>query len=228
MTILKLIITFVLALCACTGVSEPAVRHAIESEIEPEIVSEIEPAADVADASGAVAGGLLTVSFNYEKQSGSASNQFAVWIEDAGGNYIQTLYVTQWTANGGYKNRPDSISTWVRKSGLADMPKSEVDAISGATPKTGSFVYTWDLTDAEGREVPPGGYTVRAEGTLRWKNYVLFTGSFTIGDASVDFAVTPEYHYESSGNYAALSAESPENKMIGSVSAHFEPTLNGV
>lgn len=47
--------------------------------------------------------GTLTVTFDFEKQSGYASNQFAVWIEDVDGNLINTLYATRFTATGGYK-----------------------------------------------------------------------------------------------------------------------------
>jgi hypothetical protein len=119
--------------------------------------------------------GTLTVSFDYEKISGSASNQFAVWVEDMNGNYINTLYATKWTANGGYKNRPDSIAIWVNKSNLASMQKSEADAISGATPKAGNLSYTWDLTDTNGGTVALGEYKVFVEGTLRWKNYVIYS-----------------------------------------------------
>ena len=78
--------------------------------------------------------GVLTVTFDYEKQSGHASNQFAVWIEDMEGSLIKTLYATKFTAGGGYKNRPDSISLWVEKSGLASMPKAELDAVTGSPP----------------------------------------------------------------------------------------------
>lgn len=95
----------------------------------------------------------LTITFDYEKISGWATNQFAVWIEDTDGNYINTLYATKWTANGGYKSRPDSIKTWVEKSSVDSMEKSEIDAISGATPKAGKLLYSWDLTDSNGNTV---------------------------------------------------------------------------
>ena len=98
----------------------------------------------------------VVIEFEYQKPSGRASNQFAVWIEDAGDNHVKTLFATRYTANGGYKARPDSIPTWVEKSGLASMQKSEIDAISGATPRAGSLSYTWDLTDTNGNRVSPG------------------------------------------------------------------------
>ena len=39
----------------------------------------------------------LEVSFNYEKQAGGGSNQYAVWIEDAKGRVVKTLFVTAFT-----------------------------------------------------------------------------------------------------------------------------------
>jgi len=167
--------------------------------------------------------GMLTVTFDYESISGRASNQFAVWIEDMDGNYINTLYATRWTANGGYKTRPDSIALWVEKSGLASKSKAQVDTIAGATPKTGSLSYSWDLTGADGSTVQPGDYKFFVEGTLRWKNYVLYSGVITISDAPVTVQADAEFIYEASDGQDALTSESPENAMIGAVSASFVP-----
>jgi hypothetical protein len=167
--------------------------------------------------------GSLTIVFDYEKQSGSASNQFAVWIEDMDGNHIKTLYATKWTANGGYKSRPDSIAVWVEKSDLSSLSKTEVDAFSGATPKTGSLSYAWDLIDTNGVIVSPGEYKFFVEGTLRWKNYVLYSGVVKVGDSLVTVDADAEFVYETSDRYAALTNDSPENKMIGAVTASFIP-----
>jgi len=114
--------------------------------------------------------GTLTISFDYEKQSGYASNQFAVWIEDMGGDLVKTLYATRYTANGGYKNRPDSIFLWVDKSGLAAMSKTDVDAVSGATPAAGTQYYTWDMTDKNNNAAEYVGWLPHhsIEDTLEW------------------------------------------------------------
>jgi hypothetical protein len=167
--------------------------------------------------------GVLEITFDFEKQSGYASNQFAVWIEDIGGNYINTLYVTKFTAGGGYKNRPDSISAWVKKSELAKMQKSEVDAIAGATPKPGKLSYSWDMTDSGGNTVEPGEYRFFVEGSLRWKNYVLYSGVITIGGEAVTVIADAKFVYEASDGQAALTDDSPENAMIGTVTAVFTP-----
>jgi len=157
------------------------------------------------------------------KQSGSASNQHAVWIEDTSGNVIATLFASQWTATGGYKTRPDSIALWANRAGLASMTKDEVDAVSGATPKSGQLSYTWDLTDKNGNIVPPGDYMFFVEGTLRWKNFVLYSGMITLSTDLVTVQANAEFTYEGDGRYKALTSDSPEKSMIGPVTAVFTP-----
>jgi hypothetical protein len=168
--------------------------------------------------------GKLTITFDYAKQSGSASNQFAVWLEDMDGNYINTLYATGYTAGGGFKRRPDSIPAWVEKSRLAEMEAAAVDSISGATPKPGTLSYAWDLKDAEGNTVPPGDYKFFVEGSLRWKNRVIYSGVITLGDSPSTAEATAEYIYEGSDNQPALAADSAENSMLGAVTANYEPS----
>lgn len=164
---------------------------------------------------------IVAITFDYEKQQGYASNQFAVWIENEAGEQIKTLFVTKFTANGGFEKRPDAIPTWVSRSGAAQ--NDTVDAASGATPKAGALRFVWDLTDEHGARVPNGTYTYFVEGTLRWKNSVLFSGEITLdGEAAVTNA-TAVYTYADSGEQAALTQEAPENAMIQNVSAAYIP-----
>ncbi|GHU69603.1 hypothetical protein FACS1894184_13900 [Clostridia bacterium] len=162
--------------------------------------------------------GSLTITFDFVKQSGSASNQFAVWVEDANGQFIRTLYATKFTASGGYKSRPDSIPIWVERSG--------VDGVSGATPQTGAFSCVWDLKDSNGITVPQGLYKFYIEGTLRWKNQVLYSSEIEIGDGAQSVTVEGDYTYESSANQPALTDESSEHGMIGLVIAEYTPAVN--
>lgn len=165
--------------------------------------------------------GEVSISFDFTRQSGYASNQFAVWIEDTDGQYIKTLYATRYTAMGGYKNRPDSIPGWVEKSGLADM--ENVDAVSGATPQSGALTYTWDGTDAAGNAIPVGTYRFLVEGSLRWKNRVLYTGEIAIGDDAAFAEAEAQFIYEGSPDQPALNGDSTENGMIGPVQAVYTP-----
>jgi len=124
--------------------------------------------------------GTLTVSFDFERQSGVASNQFAVWIEDMDGQMVKTMVATNYTASGGYAKRKDSIALWVeRAKGTVDF-----DAVAGATPQSGPVAYVWDLTYDNGEAAPAGTYKFLVLGTLRWKNYVLCTGEIAVGGAN--------------------------------------------
>jgi len=178
---------------------------------------------DTAPASKTPATGEVVISFEYTRQSGPASNQHAVWIEDMDGNLIKSLFASRWTANGGYRTRPDSIALWAERAGLTNMSSNEVDAVAGATPRAGLQSYTWDLTDLNGETVPQGDYMFFVEGTLRWKNFVLFSGTITVSDDPATVEAEAIFHYEDSERYAALTSDSTENNMIGPVTAIFTP-----
>jgi hypothetical protein len=152
------------------------------------------------------------LTFTYTRQSGSASNQFAVWVEDAQGRYIKTLYATRFTANGGWKNRPTSIPTWVKQSGLSGMTKAQVDGLTGATPRQGSVTYQWDGTDSRGASLPAGDYVICLEGPLRWENQVLYRAPIRTGQGGAprQAEVSVVYTGNPPGN---------ERSMIGNVTA---------
>ena len=164
---------------------------------------------------------IVAITFDFSKQSGYASNQFAVWIEDANGKLVKTLFVTQFTANGGYEKRPDAIPVWVERSGISK--DTALDANSGATPKSGSLRYVWDLTDETGARVADGTYTFYVEGTLRWKNHVLFSGAIDLNGETVSAEATAQYTYLASEDQAALTDESSEHAMIQNVAAAYIP-----
>ncbi len=164
---------------------------------------------------------IVTVSFDYEKQTGYATNQFAVWIEDESGKLVKTLYVTEFTAKGGYEKRPDAIPTWVDRANLST--ENEADAVSGATPKSGKLSYAWDLTDQNGVRVPNGTYTFVVEGTLRWKNQVLYSGTITLNGEAATAEGSAEYTFAASDDAPALTPDSPESGMLSNVVAAYIP-----
>ena len=159
----------------------------------------------------------VEISFTYNRQGSFASNQFAVWIEDGGGNYIKTLFATRYTASGGWERRPLSIPIWVKKSGLSAMRKTEIDAFSGATPRTGVLRYRWDGTDKNGKAAA-GEYRIFLEATLRNENGVLYSAPVNIGGGgaaggNVEATVKTEY----SGN------SDKERGMIENVKVFYRP-----
>ena len=105
-----------------------------------------------------------------------ASNQIAIWVEDSNGNLVRTVFVTNFTAQRrGYRNREDALSAWVKATNPESMSDSEIDAVSGATPSSGTLSYSWDMTDNYGERVPDGVYTIKTEGTLFWSSNVLYS-----------------------------------------------------
>ena len=136
--------------------------------------------------------GSVEISFSYKKKFGFASNQFAVWIEDAKGKYVRSLYATSFTADGGYKRRPNSLPLWVKQSNLAGLSKDQIDAISGATPRAGMLTYRWDGTDAKGAAVTAGEYRLILEATLRNENAVIYSVPVKLG-ASGEVKPEPKY-----------------------------------
>ncbi len=98
---------------------------------------------------------------------------FAVWVEDLEGNYIETLYVTQYFATGvfghgelekgkwknepGNVRRPAALPYWSHKRNIkapdglyAPSPETAVpDALTGATPKAGFNLQTGSKVTGE-------------------------------------------------------------------------------
>ena len=153
----------------------------------------------------------VEVSFAYTSQKGFSSNQFAVWIEDAMGRYVKTLYATRFTASGGWQKRDQSIPLWVKQSNLAGMNKTQIDALTGPTPKSGSLRYIWDGTDNTGRAVSAGEYRVLVEATLRGENRVLYTAVINLGEKGRTVTAQAQYYGSSTA----------ERTMIGPVTVTY-------
>jgi len=143
-------------------------------------------------------GKRLEISFSYSKQRMVASSQFAFWIEDMDGNYIDTLYVTQWTARGGYSFRPLSLPLWVSVAQPTGISASEMDAISGATPRSGSYLVYWNFTDRDGNPASGTQFRYFIEATMNNHDDVIYTGVITVGGQSWEQTPTPEYSLQDS------------------------------
>ena len=135
-------------------------------------------AAGTAPAEGVSSEGAagIEICFIYQRGTTIASNQLAVWVEDADGAVVKTLMVTDFTAGRrGYRDRTMSLPAWVAAADPESMTDEEIDTVSGATPGQGELVYVWDFTNQSGGRVPEGIYTVHVEGTFYWESDVLYT-----------------------------------------------------
>lgn len=139
------------------------------------------PAAQEKAPAAAQAKGPLTLEYTYNKKEGMASNQMAAWIEDKDGKVVRTLFATKFTAQGGYKKREQALPVWVKKSGLAQLDKAKVDALTKATPQSGKVTASWDGKDDSGKTAPDGTYKLVVEATLYMDSDALYTGTFQKG-----------------------------------------------
>ena len=107
----------------------------------------------------------LEVSFDYQRQAGPGSNQYAVWIENEKGDVVKTLFVTSYTTKG--------------------------RARGGEQPKRGYIVRpAWDFTDEQGKAVPQGNYKVVVEATLFFDSDIIYSGTFSTKDKAGDIKLT--------------------------------------
>jgi hypothetical protein len=145
----------------------------------------------------------LEVSFNYQKQAGPGSNQYAVWIENEKGEFVKTLFVTSYTTKGrarggeqakrGYIVRPACVPIWVKTSKAEEKTDQQLDAVTGATPQSsGIQTIKWDFTDEQGKTVPKGNYKVKVEATLFFDSDITYTGTFSTKDKPGAITLTSE------------------------------------
>ena len=152
----------------------------------------------------------LKIIVDYEKQSGHGSNQYAIWIEDAEGTLVKTLFVTSFTADGGYVPRPACTPIWVKKANPDNLSIEDVDAFSGATPQSGLQTYTWDLTDNNGTPVANGTYTFVVEGTLYGDSEVIFKALVTVGGKETSIDIEPSFTSENEKNKGMIKSVKAE------------------
>ena len=153
----------------------------------------------------------VAVSFDFLKKDGYSTNQIAVWVEDGDGNYIKTLYVTKFTAEGGWKVREQSLPLWVKSSDAENAGEDELSAVSSATPASGKVEIFWDLKDAAGNLVQGNSYVIKIEATVRAENAVLYTINTDVSEGTADADIGCTY-----------TGEAAEDRdMISNVTAEF-------
>ena len=135
----------------------------------------------------------VEISFEFKHAGTPASNQIAIWVDDENGKLVKTIMATDFTAaRRGFELRSMALEHWTDAAKPADMSEVELDAVSEATPRSGSCIYTWDLRDETGEQVPDGKYTVNVEGTLYWESNVLYSAVIDTRDERTDLEVTEE------------------------------------
>lgn len=161
-------------------------------------------AASALMASCAPKPGSLELTFQFNRQPGGGSNQYAVWIENDQEQVVKTLFVTEFTAKGrsrddskparGYTFRTSCVPTWVQHVNAGALTDEQMDAFTGATPaESGVQTFTWDFTDQAGQPVAEGTYHFFLEATYNGASVVTYTGTVTYGAPAADLPVETSY-----------------------------------
>ncbi|MDM7926849.1 MAG: FlgD immunoglobulin-like domain containing protein [bacterium] len=154
-----------------------------------------------------VASGTVSVTFS----PSSGSNQMAVWLQDAEGEYLRTLWLTDFigrrgggnrtadtTLDTGSGNRPDALPVWAHRRNTVDSaygvpslyppPHSkpsypaDIDAVSEATPDAGTVTVTRRVGP-----LPANEYGIIAEVNRSFQLNAWHSYSFYRGQPSVLF-----------------------------------------
>jgi hypothetical protein len=162
---------------------------------------------------------------------------FAIWIEDLDGNYIETLYVTQYFAKGvfghgetepgkwktepGEVRRPAALPYWSHKRNIkapdglyAPSPETAVpDALTGATPK-GNF------TLKTGSKVAgSSSFKVLFEINQPWDSNDFWTNDKFPDDFNYKTSLQPALVYE-----AVITPASPKKEYFLNPVGHSHPS----
>ncbi len=131
-------------------------------------------------------GATMSIAFTYEQQSGGKNvpPYIAVWIEDSGGNLVQTVELWYQQFGRGERWLPD-LRRWysVDQQRLANGGSDTVAAISGPTRSPGRFQVGWDGR-ANGSPVAPGTYYVCIESARERGPYSLIRRSINLSGTS--------------------------------------------
>ncbi|MCD4819356.1 MAG: DUF2271 domain-containing protein [Candidatus Cloacimonetes bacterium] len=82
--------------------------------------------------------------------------QTAVWIEDAAGNYIKTIYISGFAAN--VKDKQMHLPRWAESSEFRNIA-----AVTGASIDCGKHLFYWDFTDFSGNQIKDNKFTIHTE-----------------------------------------------------------------
>ncbi|EXJ09581.1 MULTISPECIES: DUF2271 domain-containing protein [Nitrincola] len=108
----------------------------------------------------------------------------AIWVENDQEETVRTIEV--------WRKEPDwlkDMRRWWRKAGRYDQ--GELDAVTGATKRPGTYTVTWDGVDQKGQPVPAGTYYINVEAAREHGNRSWVRGAVELGVANQRIVIDP-------------------------------------
>lgn len=144
------------------------------------------PADQTGAATASSSAGRLEVTFLFMPPTTiDPTYHTAIWLEDAAGVLLKTLYVSQELSAAEYK-MGNVCPDWVKKADWGQAPPSLVDAVTAPTPNVGSEAKVFDLAALD---VAPGVYQFRFQMHVGEDHNVLYRGTLTVGPQNSDLAL---------------------------------------
>ena len=180
----------------------------------------------------------INTKLEFELTTGISHNHpsFAIWVEDLDGNYIETLYVTQYfakgvfghgeTSPGKWKNepgevrRPAALPYWSHKRNIkaadglyAPSPETAVpDALTGATPKGNFILKTGSKVTGD------NSFRVLVEINQPWDSNDFWTNNKYPENLNYNTSLQPALVYD-----AVITTSSPKTEYFLNPIGHSHP-----
>jgi hypothetical protein len=139
------------------------------------------PQADFTPLSGQPAGGVIEISFLFNKaEEVVPSYQIAIWLESEEGKYVKTLFVSQFLAGAGTSLEvvcPD----WIKQAHWEKVDESEFDAVTRPTPPLGANTMRFDCHK---KAILSGTYWFCVQAHIQENYNILYRGRIAVGQAA--------------------------------------------
>ena len=130
-----------------------------------------------------VADGFLEISYQFNMpQKFEPSFQTVIWLEDQDGQYIKSLFVSDYLAYDAY-DQLEICSTWSKVADWENVPEVIFDAITMPTPYIGPNVFKVDCAK---EKLVPGVYHYGIEVHIADEYNIMYRGKITIGKKDVE------------------------------------------
>ena len=127
--------------------------------------------------------GLLAIFYQLNDITTAApSYQTVIWLEDADGNYVKSVLVSEYLSYGGH-NQPEICPTWSQAANWSNVTKEQFDAVTAATPDIGQNTV---IIDCKEQNLPPGVYFYCVQTHVIEDYNILYRGRITIGKGDTD------------------------------------------
>ena len=134
--------------------------------------------------------GRLDVQYTIKKVDEiTSTRQTVLWLEDEHGNFVKSLFVSDWLAWGGYSHN-FVCPTWNQKTNWPNISEEEFDAVTGPTPRAGEHQVSIDLSQID---IEPGVFICNIETHIENNYNIRYSVGMPLKGNAVSATPSPTY-----------------------------------